>query len=312
MLGGFSVPSGQDIQNLIERFDAASASLEATEIQRIHQAMDDAFRALSRQLSTIYPELQSIGGLVAAQQKFLILQQLGDLLQILKPGDAAQYEQAMQGLLQQGFDLGGELAGSILAEYDTSLDAFANIPIEAVANAASESVKRLYRYSDEFSDRAATLTGQALIQGWGFKKLKAAMQAELGISKGKAETLARTEMMSALNQGSLARYAANGIDLVQWNISPSEGLCGRCSARNQRVYRRSEVYYPIHPRCRCFLSPVRESWLENGLFDKAFAAQYRQQGFDQLKKNGLKPDYSLSGFERKAGLTEVPEPVWSP
>ena len=133
-------------------------------------------------------------------------------------------------------DLGGSLSEQLMTAYgETDLEPFTGIPVEAIANLASESVKRLYRYSDDFKEKTTALIGQGLIQGWGVGRMVPQLRRELGLTKGKAETLVRTEAMSALNQGAIARYEDNGIEYSQWWNSPSEGLCGRCAVRNGRV-----------------------------------------------------------------------------
>ncbi|NER83922.1 MAG: hypothetical protein F6K42_31145, partial [Leptolyngbya sp. SIO1D8] len=193
-----------------------------------------------------------------------------------------------------------------------TLQPFTGIPVEAVANQASEGVRRLHRYSEDFRDKASVIVGQGLIQGWGAARVATALRTELGVAKGKAETLARTEVMSALNQSAIARYQQNGIGHFQWWISPSEGLCQFCASRNGNVYKVEDAIIPAHPRCRCFAAPYRLEWQQKGLTDDAFAAQYRQEGLEQLEKNGLKPNNGLTPFERAAKLDNPPQLVWKP
>ncbi|MEO0533256.1 MAG: hypothetical protein AAF215_05250 [Cyanobacteria bacterium P01_A01_bin.123] len=304
---------GAEILQLIDRFDRASDGLESDAIARIHGIFDASFRALERELRTEYPRLTAIGGLVAAQQKTLILDRMGGLLQLLNPNQAADYDRLFQELLTLSNETGGELAGQLIQAYeDESLEPFTGIPVEAVVNQATEGRRRLYRYSEDFQDKANTIIGMGLSQGWGVRRVESALRSELGVAKGKAETLARTEVMSALNQSAAARYKENGIDFVLWNISPSEGLCVYCADRNQKVFEIDKIVYPLHPRDRCFLSPYRPEWQEKGLFDDKFAAEYRQQGIDELAKRGLTPNSGLAPFEKAAKLDKPPTAIWQP
>lgn len=292
---------GGEILQLIDRFDRASDGLESEAIARIHSIFDQSFRALERELRAAYPELQSIGGLIAAQRKTLVMERLGRALQLLNPDQAAEYDRLFQELLTLSNDLGGELAGQLLSAYeDTSLAPFIGIPVEAIANQATEGRKRLYRYSEDFQDRANTVIGMGLAQGWGIGRVQQALRSELGLAKGKAETLARTEVMSALNQSAAARYKENGVKYILWTITPSEGLCSFCVARNQQVFEIDKVVYPLHPRDRCFLSPYKTEWHQKGLFDEDFAAQYRQRGIEELARRGLNPNPGLAPFEKAA------------
>lgn len=307
---------GREILELIDRYDRASNDLESEAIARIQGAMDAAFRQLARELQTEYPRLQEIGGLNAAMRKTLVLERLGPLLDILDLDRSGEYEQLFRELLTTANQQGGSLADEMMRLYDSgavaALEPFAGIPIEAVANQASEGVRRLRRYNEDFRDRASTIIGQGLIGGWGARRVEAALRSELGLAKGKAETIARTEVMASLNNSSIARYEQAGVGYSQWWNSPSEGLCGRCAVRNGRVYANKDIIYPLHPRDRCFLAPWSPEWQADGLTDDAFAERYRKEGFEQLKKNGLKPDYSLSSLEKNAGLSEAPKPAWSP
>ena len=304
---------GAEILQLIDRFDRASNGLESDAIARIHNIFDASFRALAAELSVAYPELQSVGSLVAAQQKTLILDRLGGLLQLLNPDQAAEYDRLFQELLTLSNETGGELSGQLIQAYeDESLAPFTGIPVEAVINQATEGRRRLYRYSEDFQDKANIIIGMGLSQGWGVRRVESALRSELGVAKGKAETLARTEVMAALNQSAAARYKENGINYVLWNISPSEGLCPYCADRNQKVFEVDKIVYPLHPRDRCFLSPYKPEWHEKGLFDDKFAAEYRQEGIDELAKRGLTPNSGLAPFEKAAKLDKPPAAVWRP
>lgn len=305
--------SGAEIVSLIERYDAASAELESAAVARLHRIFDQSFLQLEKSLRTGYPSLQSLGGLVAAQRKTLVLEKLGRALDLIDPDQTDAYRGQFRDLMTLSNDLGGALSEQLLTAYDeTNLEPFTGIPVEAIANLASESVKRLHRYSDDFKEKTTALIGMGLIQGWGAGRLIPEMRRQLGLTKGKAETLVRTEVMGALNQAAIARYEQNGIRYSQWIAVSSEGLCGRCATRNMRVYRNKDIVYPLHPRDRCSLAPYRLEWQADGLTDDQFAAEYRQKGFAQLEANGMKLDYSPSGFEKVAGLKTAPTPVWSP
>ena len=306
---------GSEIQALVDRVDRASAKLEQAEIDRLHRIMDGAFAAMVRELRTAYPELQSVGSLVAAQRKTLVLERLGKTLDLLNPDDKGIYERQFQELLSTANAQGGTLADELLNLYEsgaaTELAPFTGINIEAIANQASEGVRRLYRHSEDFRDQASTIGGRGLTQGWGARKVERALRSQMGLAKGKAETIARTEVQAALNNGAIARYEQAGIEYVQWMAQASE-VCPYCMARNMRVYKRKDVIYPLHPRDRCTLLPFKPEWQADGLTDDVFAAEYRQRGLDELAKRGGKPNSGITRFEKKAGLTTAPKAVWSP
>lgn len=72
--------------------------------------------------------------------------------------------------------------------------------------------------------------------------------------KGRAETVARTELAHAQNVASLDRYAATGlVDEVE--IVEHEDTDGPCAARNGRVVPLSERPGLLHPNCQMGLIP---------------------------------------------------------
>ncbi|MEO0988158.1 MAG: minor capsid protein [Cyanobacteria bacterium J06639_14] len=303
---------GREIQALLGRYDRAIDGLETDAIARIQSAFDSAFRGLEQELRTAYPELQAVGSLVVAQRKVLILDRLGSFLNLVNPSQAENYQRLLEELLQLSSATGGDLAGQLIQAYEsTELQTFSGIPVEAIANQAAEGMRRLSRYSEDFRDRASIIIGMGLTQGWGAGRVATALRNELGLAKGKAETLARTEVLSALNQSAIARYQQNGIEYVQWAASPSE-VCPFCVARNQQVFKASEIVFPPHPRCRCFLVCWSPFWQAKGLTDDQFAEEYRQQGIAELAAQGQRPNSGLAPFEKSAGLERPPQAAWTP
>lgn len=73
--------------------------------------------------------------------------------------------------------------------------------------------------------------------------------------KGRAETIARTELQHANNVAALNRYAASGmVDMVQ--IIDGDNWDAECAARNGRIVPISERPPLLHPNCTMTLVPV--------------------------------------------------------
>ncbi|MEO1399689.1 MAG: minor capsid protein [Cyanobacteria bacterium J06635_1] len=304
----------QDAFRLIDRYDRAVGELEADAIARVNDALDAAYRDLERELRATYPRLQSQGGLVAAQRRLLILDELGPLLQLVRPEQAQAYERMYQELIQLSSATGGEFAGQLIQAIDSEypLRQFASVPIEAVALQAQDGVERLRRHSEDFRTRASAAVEQGLIQGWGAGRVSEILRRELGTTKGKAESIARTEVNSALNDAAQQRYKDNGVEYFQLVVTPSEGLCPYCAARNGNVYKAGEMRVPLHVRCRCVILPWSPQWQADGLVDDAFIQDYRQRNLNALKEAGQAPNNGPTYWERQAGLTGAPEPFWRP
>ncbi|MEM9486504.1 MAG: minor capsid protein [Cyanobacteria bacterium P01_F01_bin.116] len=299
---------------LAERYDRAVNRLESDAISRLNTALDASYQQLEDQLRQSYSRLQTDGSLIASQRRLLITDELGELLDLVKSSDEATYEAFLQELVQASDETGGTMAGQLIQAIQANypLSDFARIQIEAAALQARDGVQRLRKHSDEFRGRASAAIEQGLIQGWGPGRVADVLRTELGATKGKAETIARTEISSALNDAAQQRYQDNGIEGMQLIVTPSEGLCPFCAARNGRVYKVGEMRVPLHPRCRCLLLPWSRAWQQSGLTDDAFIQDYRDRNLQALREDGQAPAHGPTYWEKKAGLEKAPKPIWSP
>jgi len=73
-------------------------------------------------------------------------------------------------------------------------------------------------------------------------------------AKYRADTIARTEVITASNRGANDRYQKEGVDKIEWYAAP--GSCPECNALNGNIYPINEGPRPaLHPRCRCTILP---------------------------------------------------------
>ncbi|WP_088893193.1 minor capsid protein [Leptolyngbya ohadii] len=299
---------------LAERYDRLARDLEDQTIDRLDRAIDQSYRNLEREFLRQYPEMQAQGSLLASQRRAVLMNDLSALLAIIRPEQAEEYEQLFQRMIVAASGLGGDLAGAMLEAIapDSFARAFAGINLEAVALQARDGARRLYRYNEEFQGKASAIVEQGLIQGWGARRVADSLRSEMGVAKFNAERIARTEVMSALNDGAQLRYQQAGIEAVQWVVTPSEGLCPICAARNGQVYPIGKVRVPIHPFDRCLLLPWRREWQEAGLTDDEFTADYRNRVLRELKAGGKQAQDRVAAFEKAGGLEKPPTPIWKP
>lgn len=101
---------------------------------------------------------------------------------------------------------------------------------------------------------------------------------ELGKVLGRTErrhrssmvALVRTEVQRVANTAALASYEANDdvVKEVQYLATLDSRTCIICAPLHGTVYPLGDSAIPtppLHPRCRCFLSPITKSWAELGL-----------------------------------------------
>lgn len=296
--------------SIIEKYDRALNGAEDRVIERVNAALEAAYDRLESELLRAYETYSGDLDLLPAQRKLLILQELGDLLSLVNTRNAEQiqadFEALLQGTYEQGLSLSGELASAIGNE---TLKAFADVPLEAIRAQAEDSSRRLSRWSEDMRGKISGIVELNLATGAGTRKIASQLRSELGILKGRAEAIARTEVLSSLNQATQANYRRNNIEAVQLIATSDDRTCPYCLARNGYVYELGKISVPIHVQCRCYLSPWRAEWQRAGLTNDQWIEDFRAVAIEEFDGD---LNYGVSPFEKSAGLTEPPTPIWKP
>jgi len=74
-------------------------------------------------------------------------------------------------------------------------------------------------------------------------------------AKARADTISRTEVVAASNEGALHRYEIEGIDKSEFYPSPD--ACIDCSSLSgEYPTKESHGMIPVHPKCKCVWLPV--------------------------------------------------------
>ncbi len=297
----------RQLVNIADRYDVELDKASQDVLKRIAAAYDVSYRAMVAKLRDAMPRLQQAGSISTLVRQGAIAAELGEALKFLNPGNEQAIEQLGYDVIQQAVDLGQQMAGDSL-NYIGLQAPFTTIPIGAVRNQAERFRERLVNYSNQQASQISAVVEQGLIQGWGTRKIEGQLKT-LGVSfKSNAETIARTETMSAYNGAARSRYEQAGVAYVQWIATPAEGTCSLCYARNTKAWKTTEApAIPAHPRCRCTYLPTAS--LSD--IDTAFYEDYSKQGLDDLERQGLQPDNGPTYWEKKAGVTPA-KPSWVP
>lgn len=296
---------------LADRYDVQIRAMEDKAIARLNKALDSAYKALERDLKKSYGNIASNATLLQSQRRALIIQELGSLLQLVNPEMADTYEQAFAELMRDTTNTGLSVAGLLSqAVGNERLKPFANISIDAVAASAKGSYARLSRHGETFADTATNIISMGIVQGWGIQRIMTPLQQQLGITKSRAESIARYESSAAYNDAAVERYKEAEVEWITWLAIGDRVTCGYCLARHMRTYALADgIRPPIHPRCRCTGIPLKKAWVEMGMIDRAL---YKGERDRALAESNIKPNYQLASFEKQAGLTAQPKPVWEP
>jgi SPP1 gp7 family putative phage head morphogenesis protein len=297
----------RQLVNIADRYDAELDKASQDVLKRIAAAYDVSYRAMVAKLRDAMPRLQQAGSISTLVRQGAIAAELGEALKFLNPSNEQAIEQLGYDVIQQAVDLGQQMAGDSL-NYIGLQAPFTTIPIGAVRNQAERFRERLVNYSNQQASQISAVVEQGLIQGWGTRKIEGQLKT-LGVSfKSNAETIARTETMSAYNGAAKSRYEQAGVAYVQWIATPAEGTCSLCYARNTKAWKTTEApAIPAHPRCRCTYLPTAS--LSD--IDTAFYEDYSKQGLDDLERQGLQPDNGSTYWEKKAGVSPA-KPSWVP
>lgn len=305
--------TGPGIQDLVKRYDTALDGAEARTIASVNKTLRSSYDSLETSLLSKYGKYTSeaLPDLLPDQRKLLLLRETGDLLNIMDAEGTAAIQDRYRSLIRYGDSQGLEVSKALTNGIGDSeiLRSSASVPLDAIREAAENSVGRLARHTAAFADSASNIVGMGLSQGWGAQKTASALRSQLGITTSQAETIARTESMSAFNGAARRNYSKAGIEYGQWHATNDGKVCAYCLSRNQKVYRLVDIVLPAHPRDRCYITPWKQEWLEDGLVDTEFSEQLRA---DTIAQSELTPNGGLTPFERAAKLEKPPTPVWTP
>jgi SPP1 gp7 family putative phage head morphogenesis protein len=288
------------------RYSESLDNLEKATQRRVAKALESSYRKLERDLLASYRKHGGNLDLLARQRTLLIMDEIRSQLELIDPVRAKRITTAYESMLTQatreGYDAAGDLNQAMSSE---KLKPFSAVPTDAIAAQASEGLARLKNHVAAFATKASAVVEQGLVQGWGPRKVARALRSELGVTASKAETIARTEVMSAYNSAAKTRYKKGGIEYGQWMATGSDRLCPVCADRNMRVYKLEDIVIPAHPRCRCMVVPYSPNWDA----DTEFTERYREQTIADLRATGVEPSGAVSPFEKAAGMTTAPQPV---
>jgi SPP1 gp7 family putative phage head morphogenesis protein len=289
------VPTAGEAFQIAQRFDKSLALAEDKTIARINQILLNSYLKLERTMRLKWDEMERDRPFLPAQRQLLVTEQLGYLLQLINPQQQPAIEAMFGELLTFASNHGVDLTDALLG--DAAM--FSAVPVEAIAYSATESYNRLLRHGDDFASKASIAIGEGLTQGWGAQKVAGILKEQLGVTRWRAEAIARTESIKAYSNVSQQKYNEASIEEVIW-MTVREGVCKYCLWRNGKAFKLGTFLFPAHVNDRCCLLPKVGDIADNG-----FWANYAE-GLTGERDSGLAP------FEKAAGMAIAPKPTWIP
>ena len=297
----------EEISRRTEQTSRRLSKAEANAEAKINGAMSRRFTRLERAVTSNWEQYQSLEQL--PRQKAIALSKVLDEQLSLVPDTESTFRE----LFSRSQSEGVSLAKNLLKEVgiDNVKDASTN---DFVDFWSGDSAGRLGDWGTRFKRDATAIFELGMSQGWSARQVNDALTARYGQLQQQAERIVRTGSISTLNSTTNAYYQANGISLVQWQTSQTaaDRTCNYCSPRNGNVYYINEITYPLHPRERCTLIPVKRRSLLYDEVDRDYWREQKASGLQQLQLAGGKPNYGVAPFEKRAGRENAPKPVWQP
>lgn len=165
-----------------------------------------------------------------------------------------------------------------------------------VGTVSQERLRLLYARSFEdlkginykMSIQISKILASGLVLGLNPNEVARQLTEEVGLSKGRAVTLARTELIAAYSEAQLDSFEKLGVDevgaQVEWSTAGDHRVCPRCARLEGAIFtiREARGKIPLHPRCRCSWNPILETDAEaedrRGRMAKAVKKSRRKAG----------------------------------
>jgi SPP1 gp7 family putative phage head morphogenesis protein len=280
---------------LLEQYNDALRSTEDVSITQLNRILDASFNRLIRrtrvQIRTPRP---------AVDRNLSLLQEFRELVPAFRPDRVDGYDRVLRSLMRSAQGNGIAVARDlteIVRPGRPRIDV--SIPLDATVAAAAQAKGYLVKHGTKFAYESSNLVAQGIAEGRPTNDIVKDLRLRLSIVKSRADVIARTESLRAYAAASNQYYAANGIDLVLFYTTSDDRSCAVCAARAGRIYKRSEIKVPLHPRCRCTLSP----WdAEIAAIDPDYASLPRRHREEVMKHaaSPLSDDLTKSVFEARA------------
>lgn len=145
------------------------------------------------------------------------------------------------------------------------------VSVERIQVLASRTFDDLKNVTDDMTARLSRTLTDGLARGDSPLDVAKDLAEDLDISRGRAETIARTEIIRAHAEGQLDSLKNMGVKQVGVEVellaTDDDRTCPECESLEGAIYDIDEArgVIPVHPSCRCSWTPANVG--ENGEFD---------------------------------------------
>lgn len=263
---------------LVEQYNLILKREEGHTIKLLNKVLDKSFNRVVRRIR-VWLRTENAP---QAERDFAILRELRQLVPAVHPGKTDEYDRTFHTVIRRASNHGVDVADALVGQMAGNRPRIdISIPLEATVAAAKQSHGYLRKHGERFAETSAEIIASGIAEGRSIQRMIGDMRDRLGVVKSRGEVIVRTESLRAYNEASHNYYAQNGIDQVLYYATADDRSCPICAPRGGKVYNRSDIRVPVHPRCRCYLAP----------WDPDIAA--------------MDPDYQRAGARHQKEMEEV-------
>ena len=238
--------------DLIERYNLILKEEESRTIKVLNKALDRSFNRIVRRIR-VWLRTENAS---KTQRDIAIGRELRELVTAVHPGKTDEYDKVFSGVLGKAQKAGVDVADALVGQMAGNRPRIdVSIPLEATLAAAKQSHGYLRRHGERFAETSAEIITSGIAEGRSTTKMITDMRDRLGVVKSRGEVIVRTESLRAYNEASNNYYAQNGVDTVMYYATADDRSCPICAPRDGKIYKRTDIRVPVHPRCRCYLAP---------------------------------------------------------
>lgn len=284
--------------DIVEQYNELLKGQEEQTIKVLERALDKSFNRTVRRIRVWLRTKNA----PKTERDIAILRELRSLVTAVHPSRIDEYDRIFQKLLGQSASYGVDVADALVGQMAGERPRIdISIPVEATVEAAKQSHGYLRKHGERFAETCAELVASGIAEGRSTDKIVRDMRDRLGVVKSRAEVIVRTESLRAYNEASNNYYAQNGVDQVLYYATADDRSCPICAPRGGKIYKRTDIRVPVHPRCRCYLAPWESDIAE---MDPAYRAAGKRHQKEMEKVVTIEP-VNLS----RAGVFEQFAPV---
>lgn len=150
--------------------------------------------------------------------------------------------------------------------------------------------------TDDMSKDILRELSDGINAGESIPKLTKRIQDVAGVTRARAERIARTESVNAAVDACRVRYEQAGVTEFEYIAASDDRLCAICASYNGKIYKLTDNEHlpPIHPNCRCAIAPVI------GDRDELLKQQKEKEAAEALAKQKAKEEQEAAAAAAKA------------